>query len=268
MKLLQLPRLLFFGLMYLLYSDESGNVRNPSDSAVVVGGIAVHEDAVRPLAGAFNKILAEFVGTRSAKQLEVHGSPMRRGRDGWGAYSVAKRHALAHRLLELTVDWTHSGSSSTVEPFVVAIDRGYSQAPLETAYGELLFSFDQFLRAGRREGEPHNGVLVADRGHYERTLEAWVEVARARHRRPRQDARRLYALAETPFFVDSRSTRLMQLADLVAHTIFRAFNAGDWTWAQTLLPGLEVGVGRLLHLTGDGACDCPACAPAARQETL
>jgi hypothetical protein len=245
--------------MYLLYSDESGNIANPADAVFVVGGIAVHEDAVRPLAGEINGILTNFVGKRHAK-IEIHGSPMRRGRGEWSAVGVAKRHALAHALLGLVANWQHQGSNSTVEPFAVVIDRNHSQSAIETAYGELLFSFDKYLRASRRQGEPHNGVLVADRCTYERALGAWVEVARGRYRRPQQDPRRLYALAETPFFVDSRTTRLMQLADLVAHAMFRAYNSADWSWAKTLEPGLSRdGEQRLLHLTGDKECSCPAC---------
>lgn len=245
--------------MYLLYSDESGNIANPADAVFVVGGIAVHEDAVRPLAGQINGILKTFVGRRHAK-IEIHGSPMRRGRGDWSAIGVAKRHALAHALLGLVANWQHEGSSSAVEPFAVVIDRNHSQSAMETAYGELLFSFDKYLRQGRRLGEPHNGILVADRCTYERALAAWVEVARGRYRRPQQDARRLYALAETPFFVDSRTTRLMQLADLVAHAMFRAYNTDDWTWARTLGPAFSRDAERrLLHLTGDKECSCPAC---------
>jgi hypothetical protein len=114
-----------------------------------------------------------------AKGLELHGGPLRRGREGWGGFSIAKRQALGHALLRLVDEWSHDASESKVEPFVVAIDRNHSQSPLETAYGEMLFMFDLYLRTGRRQGEPHNGILVADRSHYERALAAWVEVARA-----------------------------------------------------------------------------------------
>jgi hypothetical protein len=144
----------------------------------------------------------------------------------------------------------------------VAVDRGFTQSPFETAYGELLYLFDRDLRVGRREGDPHNGILVADRGKYERMLEAWVEVARARSRRPRQDERRLYALAEVPFFVDSKSTRLMQLADLVAHGVYRAYHAGDHRWIDALAPDFRSdSLSKLLHLTKDKGCGCLVCGP-------
>lgn len=249
--------------MYLLYTDESGNIANPSDAVFVVGGIAVHEDAVRPLAGEINGILKSFVGERRAKEIEIHGSPLRRGRGEWSSVGIAKRHALAHALLDLVSNWQHVSSSSYVQPFATVIDRQHSQSAVETAYGELLFSFDRYLRQGRKRGEPHNGVLVADRCTYESALAGWVELKRGRARRPKQDPRRLYALAETPFFVDSRSTRLMQLADLVAHATFRAYNSEDWTWAKTLEPAfLRDGERRVTHLTGDKACACPACSGA------
>ncbi|MHB1469463.1 MAG: DUF3800 domain-containing protein [Solirubrobacteraceae bacterium] len=246
--------------MYLLYADESGEITDPNDRVLVVAGIAVHEDAVRPLAGAINNTLNQFISISQARTLEIHGSPMRGGRQGWQAVAVKKRHALVYALLELIASYHHPSSGSSAEIFVVAVDRNHSQSPFETAYGEFLFMFDEYLRQGRRQGEPHNGVLIADRGKYERMLEAWVEVARGRYRRPQQDDRRLYALAETPFFVDSKSTRLMQLADLVAHSVFRGYNFDDWSRARTLVPTLTGdGAARLLHLTGDGACECPGC---------
>ena len=245
--------------MYLLYTDESGDVSNPADNALVVAGLAVHEDAIRPLAGHVNEVLANFIGVKAAKSIEIHGSPMLSGRGEWKGVGAAKRRALSFALLDSIGGWQHDTTSTQAELFVVVMDRNHSQSPFETAYGEILYLFDSFLREGRRGGQPHNGILVADRGKYQRTLEAWVEIARARYKRPQQDARRLYALAETPFFIDSRSTRLMQLADLVAHSFYRAYNSNDWTRANRLLPSLQTG--RLLHFTSDENCACAACRP-------
>jgi hypothetical protein len=105
---------------------------------------------------------------------------------------------------------------------------------------------------------------VADRSRYQRTIEAWVHLARQQFRRPRQEKRRLYALAETPFFVDSLSTRLMQLSDLVAYAFYRGYSAGDWDWANGLiLEVIAANPKRLVHLTGEKECSCPACAKTA-----
>lgn len=243
--------------MYLLYADESGDLGGPDSEVFVVGGIAVHEDAVRPFAAEINRTINQYIGRTEGMKAEVHGSPMRGGRGEWKRVSANKRHGLAHALLKRVVDWKHADSGSEIQPFAIVIDRNHSQSPTETSYGEFLFKFDLFLRDGRRGGNPHNGILIADRSRYEKTLEAWVEVARSR--RPKGDIRRLYALAETPFFVDSRSTRLMQIADLVAYSLYRGYNAGDWSWAKSLMPGLLPDPARLVHLTSDPKCTCPAC---------
>jgi len=214
---------------------------------------------VRPFAGEINRTINRYVGRQAGMKVEVHGSPMRGGRGEWQRVSSGKRHGLAHALLKHVVDWQHKGSGSQIQPFAIVIDRDHSQSPTETTYGELLFMFDGFLRDGRRDGDPHNGILIADRSRYEKTLQAWVEIARARRTRPKGDPRRLYALAETPFFVDSRSTRLMQIADLVAYSLYRGYNADDWTWANSLMPGLLPEPVRLVHFTSESKCPCSAC---------
>lgn len=245
--------------MYLLYADESGDLTDPRAQFLVIAGIAVHEDAIRPLAGEINKTMRRFLGRQLADAVELHGSPMRVGAGEWKPIAASKRHGLYHDLLRKLDTWEHPDSGSGIEPFAVVMDRDHSQSPTETTYGELLYIFDAWLREGRRGGNPHNGVLVADRSRYERTLQAWVEVARAYKSRPAQDPRRLHALAETPFFIDSRLTRLMQLADLLAHAIYRSYNAGDSSWADSALPALtKPDRFRLVHFTGEGRCDCVA----------
>jgi hypothetical protein len=53
----------------------------------------------------------------------------------------------------------------------------------------------------------------------------------------------------------------MQLADLVAHAFFRAYNAGDDTFASTCSPALLAHTpARIVHFTSDAGCQCAACA--------
>lgn len=250
--------------MYLLYADDSGDFNNPGVQFFVVAGLAVHEAAIRPLAGEVNNTINDFVGKRLGKQLELHGNPIRTGSGTWGQAPIAKRSALVKRALRhCCCEWTHEESKSGPHPFIVVIDRDHSLSPTEAAYGELLHMFDAYLRAGRRKGYLHNGILVADRGRYQRALEAWVQVARARFPYPRQDWRRLYSLAETPFFVDSKSTRLVQLADLLAYSFYRGFTADDWDWANEVIPTLRAAdPPQFAHLTSDKNCRCVGCAVA------
>jgi hypothetical protein len=248
--------------VYLLYADESGDLTDPDTKVFVVAAVAIHEDAVRPLAAEINGTMNKFLGKKVAEGLELHGSPMRSGAGEWRGIPRKKAHGLYHDILEKLDTWEHkqakTGIKTGIECFAVAMDRDHSQSPTETTYGELLYAFDQVLRSKRKEGFPNNGVLIADESKYERTLQAWVELARAVESRPKQDPRRLYALAETPFFVNSKLTRLIQLADLLGHALYRGYNANDWPWAHSALPAVSR-PDRLRHFTDDKDCTCPAC---------
>jgi hypothetical protein len=173
---------------------------------------------------------------------------------------AAKRHGLAKALLNKSCSWEHAESKSTPHAFVVVMDRDYSLSPTETAYGELLHLFDDFLRTGRRKGIPHNGVLVPDRGRYQRALEAWVEVARARRPATAPDR-------EAPT-CPRRDAVLCRLQVNAARAARRPVGVCLLPW----LHGWRLGVGRdcgsdadsgesgrLVHFTVDRACACPAC---------
>ena len=68
---------------------------------------------------------------------------------------------------------------------------------------------------------------------------------------------------EVPFFVDSRRSRLVQLADVVANTVFRFYLRGDSELFEILLPAfftLDGTIHGLTHLVaGHRTCACPAC---------
>jgi hypothetical protein len=134
-------------------------------------------DRQRPGEVGNNKTINGYIGRALGMRVEVHGNPMRYGAGLWRSITEPKRNSLATALLAKV------STGSTVHRYeaaalAVVIDRDHSTAPTEFAYGELLHLFDEFLRRGRCGGNPHSGVLVANRSRYQRTIEAWVEVAR------------------------------------------------------------------------------------------
>ena len=75
-------------------------------------------------------------------------------------------------------------------------------------------------------------------------------------------------LADVPLFVDSRSTRIIQYADLVAYAIWRKFEKNDDEFFDVISGDFdrEGGVVHgLYHLKNPSdPCDCPACRPSFR----
>ena len=71
------------------------------------------------------------------------------------------------------------------------------------------------------------------------------------------------AYAEVPLYVDSVASRLVQLADFVAHWVYRAYEAGDESVLGEILPAFDADGGALhglVHLVGRyRECPCAAC---------
>ena len=95
--------------------------------------------------------------------------------------------------------------------------------PVEVAFEQLASRFDKYLIRLHRGGDTQRGLIILDKSTYETTLQALAT-----------DFRTIgYTwgvirnFSEVPLFLDSKASRLIQLADLVAYAIFRKFERGD-----------------------------------------
>ena len=70
-------------------------------------------------------------------------------------------------------------------------------------------------------------------------------------------------IADTPFFVDSKASRLIQIADHVAYSVFRRYNSGDAQYFDIIASRFHEVDGvihGLCHKHSDRfTCTCPAC---------
>lgn len=70
-------------------------------------------------------------------------------------------------------------------------------------------------------------------------------------------------IADTPFFVDSRASRLVQLADHVAYSVFRRYNSGDAQYIDIIANRFDEADGVIHGLShkynGRDTCTCPGC---------
>lgn len=133
--------------------------------------------------------------------------------------------------------------------------------PLTGVYEELAIRFNSFVRRNRVEGVGQFGMIVADEAKYERTVQPlvaeWRQGGGARFGR-------LTKIVEVPLFVDSAASRLVQLADFIAHAIYLAYEGGDEALFHTLKPSFQRRrngmLDGLVHLTiNRAACTCWPC---------
>ena len=95
--------------------------------------------------------------------------------------------------------------------------------PVEVAFEQLASRFDKYLMRLHRNRDTQRGIIIFDKSTYETTIQSlatdfrtigytWGVISN---------------LSEVPLFLDSKASRLIQLADLTAYAIFRNFEKGD-----------------------------------------
>ncbi len=241
--------------MHILYIDDSGDVGNPTEQNFVLGGIAVFERGIfHQITAADNCVSGFNLGDQA--DIELHGSPMYSGHGVWSSVPRPKREQMIREALATVT------SAKSVRMFAAVIDKPAvsPEDPIQLAFEELCNRFNLFLERinNRNPRESQRGLIVMDESRHERPLQAL-----ARHFRVNGGRWGNFRnLAEVPLFVDSRASRLIQLADLVAYATWRKYEHSDGRFFDLLIPRFDSDGGvihGLVHRRGQRECFCPAC---------
>jgi hypothetical protein len=240
--------------MYLLYLDDSGSAGNADDKYVILAGVAVFERQTHWLSSKVEEIAARLSPDDPAS-LEFHGSPMLSGRRAWRKFPKDLRLGAYREALDLLARSTH------VTLFGTAVHKRAvaPHDPMERAFEEICNRFDLFLMRLHHNGNTQRGLFVLDKSTYETTLQGLARDFRVNGHRWGQ----LRNLSEVPLFVDSKATRMIQLADLVAHSLRHYYEHGDARLFD-LISGKFDAVGGIVHglkhiRPPDEHCNCFSC---------
>jgi len=205
--------------MYLLYVDDSGDVDDPNVSHFVLGGIAIHERAIHWIGQELDEIAARF-DAADPQGVELHGNPMVQGSKAWRTYSQNSRITAIQDCLRA---FTKLHSSNRA--FAVVVEKNSVSAgdPVEFAFEQLVNRFDRYLGRLHRQGDAQRGLLVFDKSTYENRFQGLARSFKNEGHRWGKTRN----IAEVPMFVDSKATRLIQLADLIAYSVFRYYERQD-----------------------------------------
>lgn len=208
--------------MHLFYVDESGSVSDPSQQYFVLAGVAVFERKTHWIEQNLNSIAARFDPV-TPERLELHGSPMRSGREGWKAHALADRLAAIRDALHDGVV-NHHPKGARLFAAVVKKSALPGADPVVHAFEQISSRFDMFLRRlYTKHGDPQRGIMVFDKSSTEQRIQTLArDFKYSGHSWGTTEN-----YAEVPLFLDSRASRLIQLADLVAYAIFRHFEHKD-----------------------------------------
>lgn len=209
--------------MYLLYLDESGHPHDPNSQFFVLAGFSIFERQTHWLDQAIEPIAARFNATES-KLVEFHGGPMRTGKDGWFEIPPADRVQAVVDIFECIKD--ASGKSSiAINLFAVVIEKSLIRPDqlLERAFEIVSSEFDKQLGRLFLRKNPQRGLIILDRSSYELQIQSLSNT----YKTVGHTNGKLRNLAETPLFLDSKASRLIQAADLIAYWTFRRYQALD-----------------------------------------
>ncbi|MGG1947002.1 DUF3800 domain-containing protein [Trinickia sp. NRRL B-1857] len=206
--------------MYLTYLDESGSPGDLNTPFFVLAGVSVFERQTHWLEQALDAIAAPFE-QRAGTYLELHASPMFSGKEGWGQFSAEERSQAAADVIGVL-----TGIRPKLNVFAAVVEQSQMLRTadiLPYCYEILASKFDDYLalKFQRNRHDAQRGLFVLDQ---KRAVEE--KDMQALHRTFKQVGHaggRLRNFAEVPMFVDSRSTRLIQLADSIAYWIFRYY---------------------------------------------
>ena len=242
--------------MYLLYLDGSGSVKNPTERHFVLAGVAVFERQIYHLISKFDSFVASL-NLGNVRQVELHASVMANGSKApWKGIVRRKRLQIIESGLRLL-----DGAHQSVRTFATVVDkRALEGDPVEYAFEEICSRFNHFLtRLWRNEADKQRGLVVMDESSYEHTLQGLAQ-------RFREEGTRwgsLRNMAEVPLFADSRVSRLIQIADLLAWAVWRRYEHGDARYFD-LIVGRFDREGGVLHglvhrKDPRDDCHCPGC---------
>lgn len=246
--------------MYILYIDDSGSISNPNENYFVLGGVCVPERSINWLTQQLDE-LATSLDTVNPNQIEFHASEIFSGRKApWNQYKT-KRERI--NIIKQTLNTLKKANNDTVA-FACAVHKASypNNDPMKIAFEDLCSRFDMYLNRIYHEIKPqysHKGIIVFDKNAYENSLQNLLIEFRQQGTRWRD----VKNIREVPFFVDSKASRLIQLADHVAYSVFRRYNADDITYFNCIEERFDKHQGVIHGLShkqiSNPNCTCPAC---------
>lgn len=245
--------------MYLLYLDDSGSVPNLNEEYYVLGGACVHEARTYYINRYLDNYARKF-NLKNPNEVEFHASDIwSQKKEPWSSIKDrCKRKEIIQKVLG-TLD--REGKDVCVFSCAVHKKSFPGEDPVELAFEELCNRFDRFLkRIYRQQNQDHKGIIILDESIHEGALQKLATEFRQIGTRWKQS---IDNIQEVPLFVDSRASRLIQLADHIAYATFRRYERDDLSYFKIIEPFIDSDEGAIHGLKHKHkiarTCLCPSC---------
>ncbi|MDH3739526.1 MAG: DUF3800 domain-containing protein, partial [Alphaproteobacteria bacterium] len=187
----------------------------------VIAGVAARENAIFHVIQDLDDVVSA-ANLPSEFDDEPHASPILTGRGRWRKIPKNVRHKLVNDALGVLT----GRSRSNLRVFAAVVEKSALPGDdiVTHAFEQIASRFNHYLkRIYRRNREPQRGLMIFDESRLESELQTLATI----HRIAGTQWGNLRNLAEVPLFVDSKATRLIQLADLISYAFWRRFEHDD-----------------------------------------
>ena len=113
-----------------------------------------------------------------------------------------------------------------------AVIKNQGDTVAEDLFTQITSRFDKFLkRKYSKSQEPARGIAIFDKTKMEQQFQVWSHIYK---KIGNQWGETLANFAEVPLFLDSKMSRSIQVADIIAYAIFRKFQHDDDTYFSVI----------------------------------
>lgn len=203
--------------MYLLYADDSGVVFDPNVKYSVLAGFATFESHTYWIQKAIDFIMEKHLGRID---VELHASPIRSGKGFWRSIPKLTRDSIL-------IDCLSYIKANYPRQFILfgAVINNKRECVSEELFSQLTSRFDKFLkRKFVKNGESARGLCIFDKSKMENQYQNWSRIYQTLGNRWNE---KLNNFAEVPLFIESSISRSIQVADLIAFSLYRYFEHFD-----------------------------------------
>ena len=240
--------------MHLLYLDDSGSVGNAEDKHIILAGLAIFERQPHWFSQSLDQI-AEKAWPAAPKEIEFRGADIFGGKKHWRGIAKSTRLELYQEAL------TVLGRSNQARLFGAVVHKASvsPSEPMEYAFEQVSSRFDMFLGRLHRNNDTQRGLIILDDSSYETSLQGLAREFRTEGHR----WGKLRNLSDVPLFVNSKATRMIQFADLIAYALRRYYDKGDARLFDIISNRFDA-EGGVLHglvhcVDPSTGCNCHAC---------
>ena len=245
--------------MYLFYIDESGNPNGwDTQDNFILGGVAVHEGQIRGISDKVDQLQQDIFPDIKIP-IEFHAQHVHSGKGRYRKETPERRQEVLDSICDIIVKTRFPSLIAFVTAIHVSAVKDHSQV-MRDCLEDICERFNTFLVRQYKNGYPDKGLLIIDRS----GRDAQIREIMLKFEAQGTTHGYLGNIVDVPYFADSRHTRMLQLADMVAFAGGRYFNSGDDALLRKILPRIDrrsasgdrVG---LKHIVGSGhKCSCIA----------